>query len=279
MLVDDGSSDGAGKIAERAGARVFRNLQNEGPAAARNRAVAESSGSVLVFFDADVEVHAGVVEQPVARVEQGDVDAVMGSYDDEPYVKTLVSEIRNLLHHYAHQTGDKVAITFWTGCGAMSRAAFEKAGGFDPARRWLEDVDLGLRLSDAGGKIEFDPAIQVKHRKHWTLRNMVRTDVLGRAIPWIESMQSRKGLRNDLNTRWRDRVCAALVLCGALLCWRVEGLVLLLAATGLRGDWHWFLVRKRGLWFGLRAVPLHWLYLGYSALTFAWMKVREIGQK
>lgn len=273
VVVDDGSVDETGRIAERMGARVLRNEVNEGPAAARNRAVAASSGEVLVFLDADVEAHEGTIEALVRRVESGEVDAVMGSYDDEPTDRGLVSAFRNLLHHYTHQTGEREAVTFWTGCGAMRREAFERAGRFDASRRWLEDVDLGLRLSDAGGKIELAPEIQVKHRKRWTLRSMVVTDVWGRAIPWLELMRQRKGLRNDLNTRWRDRVCAALVLIGVALCWRAEGWALLSGATLLRGDWHWFLVRKRGVWFALRAAPLHWLYLGYSALTFVWVRV------
>jgi hypothetical protein len=37
----------------------------------------------------------------------------------------------------------------------------------------------------------------------------------------------------------------------------------------LNRDFYGFLLRSRGPWFVLRAIPLHWLYYLYSAVTFA----------
>ena len=41
----------------------------------------------------------------------------------------------------------------------------------------------------------------------------------------------------------------------------------------LNRDFYGFLLRRRGLWFTLRAIPLHWLYYLYSAITFAVVNV------
>jgi hypothetical protein len=60
VVVDDGSSDGTGEVARRAGARVIRISRAEhptgrggNPAAARNRGVAAAAGDPVVFLDAD----------------------------------------------------------------------------------------------------------------------------------------------------------------------------------------------------------------------------------
>ena len=58
--------------------------------------------------------------------------AVMGSYDDTPSEPGLVSQYRNLLHHFVHQVGREKASTFWAGCGAVRRGAFQ----LGPASPW-----------------------------------------------------------------------------------------------------------------------------------------------
>jgi hypothetical protein len=60
--------------------------------------------------------------------------AVFGSYDRRPRAPGLVSQYRNLLHHYTHQIGNPEAGTFWSGCGAIRRSVFVGVGGFDAAR-------------------------------------------------------------------------------------------------------------------------------------------------
>ena len=53
------------------------------------------------------------------------------------------------------------AQTFWAGLGAVRRERFLEAGGFDAGRYpapAIEDIELGLRLTDAGHRILLDPA-------------------------------------------------------------------------------------------------------------------------
>ncbi len=274
IVSDDGSSDETRSIARLYDVKLVSGM-NQGPSVARNRGVAATEGTILVFLDSDVVAGPQTILQLVTTLEQSPgLAAVFGAYDDTPFHRGTLTEFRNLLHHYTHLKGKREAITFWTGCGAMRRDWFEKVGGFDKGLRAIEDVDLGLRVHDAGGKILLAPEIQAKHRKRWTLGSMVRTDITIRAIPWMQVMAKRRGLNNDLNTKWQDRACAVFVVLGTMLLWRREGWLLLAAATLLRGDWHLFLVRKRGFWFALRAMPLHWLYLGYSAAAFGYMKLR-----
>jgi glycosyltransferase involved in cell wall biosynthesis len=52
VVVDDGSRDGTGSVAARAGARVVRQ-RNRGPAAARNLGIRATTGRWIAFLDAD----------------------------------------------------------------------------------------------------------------------------------------------------------------------------------------------------------------------------------
>src|SRR5689334_24791554 len=66
------------------------------PASARNAGVAEASGDVIVFVDADVEVHEDAfVRIRSSYAERPELSAVFGSYDDTPGGGT-VTGFRNL---------------------------------------------------------------------------------------------------------------------------------------------------------------------------------------
>ena len=58
IVVDDGSADDSARIAERAGARVLR-LARRGRAAALNSGIADATGEVILFTDADCVVPVG----------------------------------------------------------------------------------------------------------------------------------------------------------------------------------------------------------------------------
>jgi glycosyltransferase involved in cell wall biosynthesis len=53
LVIDDGSTDGTGDLAARAGARVIRLAPNRGKGVALRRALSEVKGDVIVLLDAD----------------------------------------------------------------------------------------------------------------------------------------------------------------------------------------------------------------------------------
>lgn len=61
VVVDDGSTDGSGDAAARAGATVIRQ-ENQGLAAARNRGFAASHGGLVIFLDADDKLLPGAID-------------------------------------------------------------------------------------------------------------------------------------------------------------------------------------------------------------------------
>lgn len=245
-----------------------------GPADARNRGAARASGDVLVFVDADVVVHADAFSR-IRRAFEADASlaALFGSYDDSPAAAGTVSVFRNLLHHHVHQEGAGAAATFWAGLGAVRREAFEAAGGFD-AERYpvpsIEDIDLGLRLNDAGCSLELDPAVQGMHLKAWSLFTMVETDLWNRGVPWVELLLRRGTGSSALNLGPRHRASAVLSLLAviSLLRGRLRATVLALGAlVALNRSFYALLLRRRGAAGAAAGVCLHALHHVVGALS------------
>lgn len=281
IAVDDTSSDDSAAIATKLGAAVIPSGGRLGPAGARNVAAARATGDILWFVDSDVVVRDGGAARIRQAFEEPEVVAVFGSYDDSPDAPNFGSQYKNLLHHHHHQIGKRDASTFWAGCGAVLRSTYLAVGGFD-AQRYrfpsIEDIELGYRMGDTGGKIRLDPALLSTHLKIWSVPELVRVDILRRAVPWARLMLNRSSLTDDLNVGMVERLRAALA--GLAL------LMFLTTAAGLTPLWtplaavvmvlaaNYGLFRTfrsvRGTGFALAAVLFHQLYYLYSSAAFAW---------
>ena len=281
IVVDDGSTDGTSDRARAAGATVIGSGRpRSGPGNARNLGAQVARAPLLCFVDADVLVQPDTLGQFVRLFEdEPELTAAFGSYDAQPDDQGTLSQYRNLLHHFVHQTSQEDASTFWAGCGAIRRAAFLRMGGFDAktyARPSIEDIELGYRLRAANGRIRLAKHIQVKHLKRWTLWGIVKTDVRDRALPWTDLIARTGQLPNDLNLNTASRASAVsvYVLMGLLtlgtvrpLAWVAALLPIVMLLTCNRGLYAFF-VRQRGVGFLLPALLMHWLYFGYSSVAF-----------
>ena len=280
LVVDDASTDGTAEVARSSGVRVLRSETSLRPARARNRGAEATGAEVLVFVDADVVVHPGLREALAGHFARPDLTAVFGAYDDAPASPGLVSRYRNLLHAYTHLRAAGPAETFWSGIGAVRRAAFEQAGGFDAAWEDIEDVELGLRLTASGGRILLDPALRGPHMKRGTLRSMMRVDCLGRAVPWTRLLRSGRIGRTTLNAGLSHRISAASVAlalpCAALGLWwtpalwaaGAAGAVFVAATAGFL----LYLARTQGPLFALAASPAHAAH--YAAALAGYLRAR-----
>ena len=243
------------------------------PSSARNAGAQDASGDVLVFVDADVVPHTDAFAR-IRRAFDDDagLTALFGSYDDSPAAPGTVSVFRNLLHHHVHQSSAGLATTFWTGLGAVRRDAFVAVGGFNPEQRWLEDVDLGMRLSAGGARIVLDPTVQGTHLKHWSLGEMVRTDFARRGLPWVDLMLRHRGASTELNLAWRHRASAAASVLAAIGVLRRRprlAVVGIAALVALNAPFYMFLLRRRGPLEATLGVLLHAVHHVTGALAAA----------
>jgi glycosyltransferase involved in cell wall biosynthesis len=280
IVVADGCSDTSAALASAAGAKVIELAAAVGPARARNIGAAAATGDVLLFVDADVVVPPGLVGQIAGYLErEPSLAAVIGSYDDAPADPGFLSQYRNLLHHYVHQTGHEEASTFWCGCGAIRRAAFLETGGFnggfgDPS---IEDIEFGYRLRRDGRRTRLAKDVQVTHLKRWTALSMLHTDIFARAVPWTRLIIRSRTLPNDLNVKTSARASVTLVFAMAAslaaspwLAWGHDAAVLAgLGLLAVNAGFYWFLWRVRGPLFALAAVPWHWLYYACAGIGFS----------
>jgi GT2 family glycosyltransferase len=285
IVVDDASTEDISSVATQMSARIFRLEKNSGPAAARNSGARHARGEILFFVDSDVIIGPGTVGHVVKFLEEHpDVAAVFGSYDNLPRAPGMVSQYRNLLHHFVHQNGNREASTFWAGCGAIRRSVFELIGGFDEKRfprSSIEDIELGYRLRQAGYRILLDKTLQGTHLKQWSLRSTIRTDILCRAIPWTRLIMESKHVLNDLNLKWGQRLSGVLVMLACLLLplalIRLELIALSMAAflgvLILNRSLYLFFLRQRGFLFALACIPLHFLYYFYSVISYLYVQI------
>lgn len=286
IVADDGSTDETSRAASSTADRVVTIPDGpRGPAFARNEAARHATGDVLVFVDADVCVSRTALRQFAEFFEaQPATGAVFGAYDTAPDATNVVSQYRNLLHHYVHSTNAGAANTFWAGCGAVRRDVFAALGGFDATRYptpQIEDIELGYRMSAQGIPIRLAPDIQGQHLKRWTLLGGLVTDVRDRGIPWMRLLLERGEVETsaDLNVRSREKLLTALgsmgvlFLAGGLLLPSVALLVAgVLAMLGvIAGNWpllKWF-AAERGVAFAIRIIPLRLAYYVLNGLAVA----------
>jgi GT2 family glycosyltransferase len=282
LTVDDCSTDDGPALLETI-PELFRlrTPHNMGPGGARNVAAGTATCDYLWFVDSDVIVAPDAAQVLAAALKGDRYAAVFGSYDHEPESRTFLSQYKNLVHRYYHQRAKSEASTFWAGCGAVNRQLFIKLGGFDVARfpyPSIEDIELGYRITDAGGRILFEPALQSKHLKVWRLGNLLHTEIFRRAIPWSLLMLGRGKVTDDLNVGTAERVRAVIagLLVLTLAGWTLGLLgVWWLAGAAVAAIWanrHFisFFYRLRGAWFALRAFLFHQLYYLYSGAAFTY---------
>jgi glycosyltransferase involved in cell wall biosynthesis len=297
IVVDDASTDGTAQVAAQyADTVVTLGRKPQGPSYARNRGVEAARGDIIVFIDADVCVHRETLGR-FAKIfaENPGFSAVFGSYDAAPPAPGLVSQYRNLLHHWVHQQNGGDAETFWAGCGAVRRDVFLAAGMYDEwhfSRPQIEDIELGHRLKALGHQISLEPDIQATHLKHWTLRNMISTDFRDRGVPWTRLLIQRGivSKSQSLNLRLIERVNTVLVwlsAAGAVVAlgaqdsrWLILTVMLLLPVLWFNRHLYGFFRQHRGFWFALRAVPLHLIYyfLNGIAVGWGWLVHHAVGE-
>jgi GT2 family glycosyltransferase len=190
VVVNDGSGAATESELARAAGRL-PNLaaisfpENRGPAAARNRAVAESTGRLMLFLDDDVVAPPGLLRQHLRAHAQGDERlGVLGRVDWHPELR--VTPFMQWLDHsglqFAYDTWlregpvEPAYAAFYTANLSMCREIFDASGGFDERFPYpaYEDMELAWRLSRHGFCLRYEPDIQAYHRRAITLADFRR---------------------------------------------------------------------------------------------------------
>jgi glycosyltransferase involved in cell wall biosynthesis len=172
IAVDDGSTDRSPTLLAEFAARdprvVVITQPNAGLVAAGNTGLAHCRGEFIVWMDSDDIAHPERIARQVEHL-RGDPDcvAVGSAYelidaDGEPITtfRPETSHERLDADHLAGRSGVLPNPTV-----AMRRRAVEAVGGYRPEFETAEDLDLFLRLAEAG-RIANLPDVLMKYRKH-----------------------------------------------------------------------------------------------------------------
>ena len=281
IVFDDGSTDSTPSIARAAGALIITNPgRPKGPGHGRNAAAASASKPYLMFVDADVIIAPDAIDRLMDEVGKTGAVAAFGSYDDHPRSRRLPALYANLRHHFVHQSGSRDATTFWSGIGLMNAGAFREFGGYDDVlftHPSIEDVELGMRLINAGHRIRLVPEAQGTHWKDWTLWRVWHTDVVRRALPWSRLIADGQVAEADLNLARKEQLLAVLAvstplaLVGGLLfppLWLAAAATVVLYVIGIF-PFVRVLARRMNPVQMLAAIGLHLCYHVYASVTYA----------
>lgn len=277
IVVDDGSIDATADIAKRFPCRFYSFKTSRGAASARNYGAKQAEGKFLFFTDSDITIQQDTLQKIFDLLTSGTgFHAVIGSYTKQTPVKKFFSVFKNYCHHFTHQKSKEEALTFWTGCGAISREIFLKLEGFKESylSASIEDIEFGYRLSRQGYRIKLEKPIMVTHLKHYTFISLIRSDVLNRAVPWTNLMLQSHTFQSDLNTTFANAVSVftvqiipftiilAMFHSDLLLVVSIEMIIFVLCNI----DFYQFLLKNDTFCFTLKAVAMSFVYFYYSGL-------------
>jgi glycosyltransferase involved in cell wall biosynthesis len=170
VVVDDGSTDMTRSMLETYDeVRVVQHAESLGFARAVNAgAAAGSSSEFFVFLNNDTIPEPGWLDALVAHADDHPRAGAVGSRllypnDTVQHAGVVITQEHIPRHIYLGFPGDHPAVlksrrfrAVTAACALVRREAFEEAGGFDAAfRNGYEDIDLCLRLGEAGYEIHY----------------------------------------------------------------------------------------------------------------------------
>jgi glycosyltransferase involved in cell wall biosynthesis len=161
VVADDCSTDDTVEVARSFGERftVLSGASNEGPAAARNRAIAVSSGELLAFLDADDVWQPSYLERVVGLYDEsraagtrtGIVTCDAHILGPEGFLPQTYAELMGFPDDV---TVEQMLVSSPIFGGALSpRAVVDEVGGFCPEVFGPEDYDLWLRIVERGYRV------------------------------------------------------------------------------------------------------------------------------
>jgi glycosyltransferase involved in cell wall biosynthesis len=214
IVVDDGSTDGTCKIVEeyRGQVKLLRQ-ENAGPAAARNRGVANVSSEWIAFLDADDVWETGKLEMQLTRAAETGSSFVYTNREnigDLKHVAKIQSE--SVVLHEGHVFERLLMGNFITLSSVlMKRSVFEDLGGFneDVSIMATADWEFWLRVAQKH-EIVMCKTPLVKYRFHSTGMSRSVTTMQSSIFRVLELMQdmeqgrqiSRSVLRQAYSSAW-----------------------------------------------------------------------------
>jgi GT2 family glycosyltransferase len=213
LVVDDGSTDRSAEIAARHACRLVR-TENRGLSCARNTGLAEATGEIVAYIDADARPDPHWLHYLVETLRDGAFVGAGGPNLPCPGDGEFAACVGRSPGGPTHVLLSDHEAEHIPGCNmAFRKGALEAIGGFDPQFRVAgDDVDVCWRLQERGWKLGFAPSAVVWHHQRRSLRAYWRQQRgYGRAEALLERKWPEK-YNAAGQVAWSGRIYAAPLL-------------------------------------------------------------------
>jgi glycosyltransferase involved in cell wall biosynthesis len=188
IVVDDGSDDGSGEVAQRYPEVRYERQERKGNGGARNTAARLATADFFAFLDADDRFAPDKLERQMAALEADPgLDMVFG------HVREFVSpeldeETRRSIRPPAPEPLP------WTAPNLMliRRASFERVGPFSESLRVGVTVDWFARAEEAGLRSLVLPEVVLERRLHTQNNGLRERDARAQYIEVIKAAMDRR---------------------------------------------------------------------------------------
>ncbi|MCK5601287.1 glycosyltransferase family 2 protein [Candidatus Pacearchaeota archaeon] len=195
VLVDDGENNDLATLTTSYPVTIVKTQGKQGAGAARNLGANKYNGKIIVFLDADVEVHEEAVSRLVVPISKGHTDATVGCYSKQVKGQSIAEAYKQLYLAFTYSRNNSgLSNTYWTALCAVRTSIFHEVEGLTDCYRGAgsEDIDFGIRLTKIGAKISSVPKAVGRHLSHMNLIGLLLNDL-------------RKG-SEDVYIHWKHRV-------------------------------------------------------------------------
>jgi glycosyltransferase involved in cell wall biosynthesis len=219
IVVEDGSNDRTGEIVTNFAAtvsqsvRFFRHEENRGLPATRNTGIEAALGNWVALLDSDdlwKPEHLESLVQQINRDPAADLvhaGSILFQSETDQILETRAPSpemIANFPHslfvgHYIIQPASVL----------LRRELWKKAGGFDPAFRYVEDRDMWLRCARVGARFVYTGEETCLYRKHVAALSTHAPEMAEAAAAVFDKHLDWEAIPRDLRRRLAAETWAA----------------------------------------------------------------------
>ena len=275
IVVEDGSALPCKDVVDRYSQQInvtYLWKENGGPAAARNMGVEACSGEYVLILDSDCVVPDGYLNAVEQELLQHPCDTFGGPDKAHsgfsPLQKAINYTMTSFFTTGGIRGGKKKLDKFYPRSFnmGMKRSCYKALGGFSADMRFGEDIDLSLRIFEAGYSCRLFPSAWVWHKRRTDLKKFFR-QVINSGIARIHLAKRHPGSMKLVHMLPAAFTLGCiLLLVGSLIC-PYALLPLLLYATLLMTD---AALKEKSIWVGCLAIPAAFVQLGGYGLGFLW---------
>lgn len=192
IIVDDGSSDNTAEVAAEIRGNVrYVYQENSGPAAARNRGLRISKGTVIGFLDADDVWH------------ENRLRSQLGYFESDPSIEIVIGLLQRM-QLTGFESGRRKfrkwagpVIGMHLGSALFRRSAFEKVGFLNEAMDHCEDCDWFMRAKERQIPMLLHKEVSYYYRRHGqNMTNDIETN-LNFTLKMLRHSLARRRRQND----------------------------------------------------------------------------------